>query len=256
MVKQKIYQQLAMDYHVEVEDLLSPNHIFLCDHTRNRQERHSLMRSSFFRVLCIHNKMVFKGHQDMILWCKKKYAEYPVEWFMNFSNLTQLNTQLRNFNYEISEYSHHCYIPIKTTEVSENIEKKHELIAKEIDRYQLLNMEEGKIKFKNVFSNISIKNTRGIACYKDDMVVGIAAASQTASKVWEMSVDVSSECQNQGIGKFLLNHLTNQLLDENNITYCGTCESNIASQNLILSSGYRPFWAEVLAQKVKNKEKY
>lgn len=255
MVKQKIYQQLAMDYHVEMEELLSLNHIFLCDHTRNRQERHRLMMSSFFRVLCIHNKMVFKGHQEMILWCKKEYEEYPVEWFMNFSNLTQLNMQLRKFNYEISEYSHHCYIPLKTTEVCVNIDKKNELIVKEIDINQFLHKKDGKIKFKNIFSNLSKKNNRGIACYKDDIVAGIAVATQMASKIWEMSVDVSSEYQNQGIGKFLLTYLTNQLLDESNITYCGTCESNIASQNLILSAGYRPFWAEVLVQKVKE-EKY
>jgi len=84
-----------------------------------------------------------------------------------------------------------------------------------------------------------------ILAKKDDLVVGMAGASEDCSRMWQIGIDVLSEYRNHGLAAYLVNRLTFEILNRGYVPHYGTSPSNIASQRVAHRVGYCPAWVDV-----------
>jgi ribosomal protein S18 acetylase RimI-like enzyme len=76
-------------------------------------------------------------------------------------------------------------------------------------------------------------------------VVGMAAASADNDIMWQVGVDILSDYRGKGIGKALVSHLTERIIERGKLPYYSTWVSNIGSQRTARSVGYKPVWVEL-----------
>ncbi len=79
-------------------------------------------------------------------------------------------------------------------------------------------------------------------------IVGIAGASADCDQMWQIGVDVVTHQRGRGIGKGLVGRLTREVLRQGRLPYYSAAPSNIASQALACSLGYRLTWVELHAR--------
>lgn len=77
---------------------------------------------------------------------------------------------------------------------------------------------------------------------KDGRIVGMAGASKDCDMMWQVGIDVLPEYRNQGLGMYLVNWLTLEIVNRRFVPYYGTASSNIASQRVAHHAGYFPVW--------------
>lgn len=73
-------------------------------------------------------------------------------------------------------------------------------------------------------------------------IVGMAGASADCAMMWQVGMDVLPEHRNHGLGAYLVNWLTLEILKRSYVPYYGTATSNLASQHVAHRSGYCPAW--------------
>lgn len=246
-INKKVLKQLAIDYDIFFYKIERNGAEFKEYEEANKnakEKRNIFSRSNFLSVLCLENKIVFNGNSEIILWCKKNYTEYPVEWFMNYQNLNLLNNEINRYGYRISRYSHHYYIP---SSIKKSVSMKYKMawISPDI----LGNIQKEKIFPNALFGNIYRADQYCIVCYDGDEIISIVSATKNGKYMWELAVDTKEKYRNQGIATQLVIRMTNYMINRGFVTFYGTSESNIASQNVALNAGYRPFWAEVYTEK-------
>ena len=87
----------------------------------------------------------------------------------------------------------------------------------------------------------------------DDKIIGMAGASADSETMWQIGIDVLPEYRGRGIGTNLVTLLKNEVLKRGKIPFYGTVESHLNSQNIAISAGFFPAWAELYSKiKIKN----
>lgn len=73
-------------------------------------------------------------------------------------------------------------------------------------------------------------------------IVGVAGASKTCAKLWQIGIEVFPQYRNMGLASYLVNRLTFEILDRGEIPSYDVIASNLASQRVAQRSGYFPAW--------------
>ena len=73
-------------------------------------------------------------------------------------------------------------------------------------------------------------------------IVGVAGASKTCAKLWQIGIEVLPKYRNLGLASYLVNRLTFEILERGEIPSYDVISSNIASQRVAQRSGYFPAW--------------
>ncbi|WP_276311538.1 GNAT family N-acetyltransferase [Paenibacillus montanisoli] len=73
-------------------------------------------------------------------------------------------------------------------------------------------------------------------------MVGVAGASKTCAKLWQIGIEVLPEYRNLGLASYLVNRLTMEILERGEIPSYDVIASNIASQRVAHRLGYFPAW--------------
>lgn len=73
-------------------------------------------------------------------------------------------------------------------------------------------------------------------------IVGVAGASKTCAKLWQIGIEVLPEYRNMGVASYLVNRLTFEILERGEIPSYDVIASNIASQRVAQRIGYFPAW--------------
>lgn len=81
-------------------------------------------------------------------------------------------------------------------------------------------------------------------------VVGLASVSADNDVLYQIGVDVAANVRGQGVGKAIVATATREILDRGAIPYYSTAVSNVASNNIALSVGFRLTWVEVYVWEV------
>ncbi len=81
-----------------------------------------------------------------------------------------------------------------------------------------------------------------ILARKNEIIVGMAGASIDCAMMWQVGLDVLPEYRGNGLGAYLVNSLTLEILKRGYVPYYGTATSNIASQRVAHRAGYYPQW--------------
>jgi GNAT superfamily N-acetyltransferase len=66
--------------------------------------------------------------------------------------------------------------------------------------------------------------------------------------MWQIGIDVLPKYRSCGIGKNLVILLKNEILKRGKIPFYGTVESHFHSQNIAVSAGFFPAWAELYSK--------
>lgn len=75
--------------------------------------------------------------------------------------------------------------------------------------------------------------------------IGLAGASLDTQRLWQIGIDVKPEYQNQGIGKYLVIQLKNEIIRRGAVPFYSTSTGNIISRNLAIQCGFFPAWIEI-----------
>ncbi|MFD0717373.1 GNAT family N-acetyltransferase [Paenibacillus sp. GCM10027626] len=73
-------------------------------------------------------------------------------------------------------------------------------------------------------------------------IVGVAGASKTCAKLWQIGIEVLPEHRNLGLASYLVNRLTFEILERGEIPSYDVIASNLASQRVAHRLGYFPAW--------------
>ena len=76
-------------------------------------------------------------------------------------------------------------------------------------------------------------------------VIGVAGARADSDDLLQIGIDVVPGLRGSGAGTALVARLTRAVFDFGKVPYYSTSPSNIASQRLAASVGYRPVWTEL-----------
>ncbi|MDQ8737880.1 GNAT family N-acetyltransferase [Paenibacillus sp. LHD-38] len=77
---------------------------------------------------------------------------------------------------------------------------------------------------------------------QDGEIVGMAGASKTCAKLWQIGIEVLPEYRNLGLASYLVNRLTFEILERGEVPSYDVIASNLASQRVAQRSGYLPAW--------------
>jgi GNAT superfamily N-acetyltransferase len=81
-----------------------------------------------------------------------------------------------------------------------------------------------------------------VSAIKDSQIVGMAGSSDDCEMMWQVGMDVLPEYRNYGLGAYLVNRLTLEIIDRGYIPFYCTSPTNIASQRVAHRAGYFPSW--------------
>jgi GNAT superfamily N-acetyltransferase len=79
---------------------------------------------------------------------------------------------------------------------------------------------------------------------KDNEIIGLAGASEEASNLWEVGVDVRPKYRKGGIGTALVANLTADIMDSGIVPFYSASVTNIGSQMVASLIGYIPCWVD------------
>ena len=166
-------------------------------------------------------------------------------WLFEYPNLRQFDELLRPHGYTVFGSFHH-YLPgpcAATPELRPNTRWfEREEITKE--------------RFGSVFPNaLGFDSARpdvlAVALYQRERIAALAGASADCAQFWQIGIDVLPEFERQGMGKYLVSLLRQEISRRGKIPYYGTSEANLASRGIAAATGFVPVWAEAASKKLE-----
>lgn len=91
-------------------------------------------------------------------------------------------------------------------------------------------------------TNLPWQTELAVLAKKDGKIVGVAGASKTCAKLWQIGIDVLPDYRNLGLASYLVNKLTFEILERGEVPSYDVIASNLASQRVAQRSGYSPAW--------------
>lgn len=91
-------------------------------------------------------------------------------------------------------------------------------------------------------TNLPWQTDLAVLAKQDEEIVGVAGASKTCAKLWQIGIEVLPNYRNLGLASYLVNRLTFEILGRGEIPSYDVIASNIASQRVAHRLGYFPAW--------------
>ena len=90
-----------------------------------------------------------------------------------------------------------------------------------------------------------------VAALDGETIMGMAGCSEDAPHWQQIGIDILPEYRSRGIGAYLVTLLKNRIIEMGDVPFYGTDAANIRSQNVAISSGFKPAWVETEAWKIE-----
>ena len=91
----------------------------------------------------------------------------------------------------------------------------------------------------------------GVGAYDGDQLIGLAACSADAEKIWQIGIDVLPSYRRRGIASALTSRLAVEILQRDKVPFYCCAWSNVKSARNAIKSGFRPAWVEMTVQKAE-----
>jgi len=242
-----LYDQLAIDYCCSPDAVRAgENHFaefqFLaCRRTFLEQ------KECYLKITVINGKLLFTGRSDILNWCKKQYCKNNGEWFFEAKNMHRLNERIYLDGYQISS-AHPFFIPENEIALSSDDYDFRWYEADDIEQFR------GNSRYQNAFGFCKkAPDVIGVAAIQNGDTLGMAGASCDSPTMWQIGIDTDKSVRQRGIGKLLVSMLKKEILERGILPFYGTGMSHIGSQNVALGAGFKPAWAELVTEKVKER---
>lgn len=235
--------QLALDYS--------------CELSRFEEEKNTLVENKliegrriydndgcFLKILCLGGKSIITASPSIMSWCKENLLNKDAAWLFEYPKLREIDKKLVEFGHEIADV-HHYYLPNANAKAKE-IEAK--TIVKWYEGEEILLFENDDRFGEALAFDENHPDMIAVAAFDDDKIIGMAGASADSETMWQIGIDVLPEHRGRGIGTNLVTLLKNEVLKRGKIPFYGTVESHLNSQNIAISAGFFPAWAELYSK--------
>ena len=129
-IKEKLYQQLAIDYCCQVSDIKDDKNHFTEYEKLEGRRQFEEADDCVLKVIAVNGKLIFTGKKSIIEVCRKQFSNNSGNWFMDASNFRKLDEILKKDGYRVKT-AHPFFIPkddcvheIKGVEIKNTIRKK------------------------------------------------------------------------------------------------------------------------------------
>ena len=90
-IKEKLYQQLAIDYCCTVSDIKDNKNHFTEYKKREGRRQFEESDECILKVMVVNGKLVFTGKKQVVDVCSQKFSNRSGSWFMDVSNFRELD---------------------------------------------------------------------------------------------------------------------------------------------------------------------
>lgn len=226
---EQVYTQLAKNHGIGRSVYFTKkNQVVLCE-------------KDFFAIEVFGPKVVVRCQEPIFHWCKAKFLKGDGMDLVDGQGLYEIEEKMRTMGQHLAgEHLRFLYT------------KPCELIAPNGFIYKLYdenNLEElaAYKQFNNALNFSS--DVLAVAAFYDGKIVAIAGADNYLERMLQIGVDTVPKFRHKGLGRYLVNVLSNEIVKIGYIPYYTTWSPNIASVNLAISAGFRPVWIEYFSEK-------
>ena len=240
--------QLALDYNCQLSDFEKEKNTIVENKLIDGRRIYD-SDGCFLKILCFGGKAIISTSPIIMPWCEEKLLNRDAAWFFEYPNLRAIDKKLQEFGHEIADI-HHYYLP------NPNVSWIEPITSVKWYEYEDILQFENDDRFGEAFAfDENHPDVLAVAAFDGDNIMGMAGASADSKTMWQIGIDVLPEYRGRGIGTNLVTLLKNEILKRGKIPFYGTVESHFHSQNIAMSAGFFPAWAE-LYSKTKEDEKH
>ncbi|WP_408070318.1 GNAT family N-acetyltransferase [Butyrivibrio sp. JL13D10] len=245
----KLLNQLSLDYNCTPEDLQAKENIITTSKLNEGRRSYSPGKP-FLQMVTLGGNTVIMADECLHEFLQQFVKNKEGHWLFELHNLIELNDELKKYGYKMNP-THHMFLPSRKVVPDGEFQVKW-LYDSEIACFY------GDKRFPNAIAYPAPCPARPdkIVCIavKDDTIMGMAGCSEDAPHWQQIGIDVLPQYRSKGIGSYLVNLLTNKIIEMGDVPFYGTAASNIQSQNIALNCGFKPAWTETEAEKTEDKK--
>jgi GNAT superfamily N-acetyltransferase len=237
--------QFALDYNCQISDFDKKENTISENELIAGRRIYSESDGCFFKMICTGNTMVISASSDILPWCQEKLVKKDPVWIFEYPKLRAIDKKLNEFGHEINDI-HQYYLP------DPQIKEAKPLTDIKWFEYDDIIQFKGDDRFGEAFAFDVIRpDVLAVAALDGNNIIGMAGASADCENMWQIGIDVFPEYRERGIGTNLVALLKDEVLKRGKVPFYGTCQSHISSQNIAVSSGFFPVWAELYSGKIE-----
>ena len=237
-------RQLALDYCCSPEEVRGSGNVFTVFRPLGGRRRYQEPKECFLKIAAVNGKLLFTGREEIVERCRKRRGTSGAAWFFEPETLRELDEMLRADGFRIG-MAHPFYIAERPTEIRADGYELRWYSAEEIEAFR------GDGRYNEAFGFCpEAPDMLGVAALEDGEIVGMAGASGDSPTMWQIGINVEPQARGRGVASLLVAHLKNEILRRGILPFYGTSMSHIASQRVALAAGFRPAWAELVAEKI------
>ena len=237
-------KQLALDYNCLLSDFEKKENT-ICENKLITGRRLYDSDGCFLKVVCFGGRAIISTSQQMMPWCQEKLINSDSAWLFQYQNLRNIDEKLEEFGHEIADV-HHYYLPNSNTQEIGPITD-----VKWYEHKDILQFENDNRFGEALAFNENYPDMLAVAAFEGDNIMGMAGASADSKTMWQIGINILPQYRSRGIGTNLVILLKNEILKRGKIPFYGTVESHIRSQNIAVSAGFFPAWAELYSKAKK-----
>ena len=134
-IKEKLYQQLAIDYCCQASDIKDDKNHFTEYEKLEGRRQFEEADDCVLKVIVVNGKLIFTGKKSVVDVCQKRFSNKSGNWFMDAQNFRELDRILSKEGYRVKT-AHPFFIP--------KDDYVHEINGAEIKKYN----QEKILQFK------------------------------------------------------------------------------------------------------------
>ncbi|MBE6991501.1 MAG: GNAT family N-acetyltransferase [Ruminococcaceae bacterium] len=241
MTKQEIfetaYRQLALDMSCTVDDIISSKNVY-CGKKHLEGRRLFNNDKSPLSILCINNKVVFSGDDDIVSWCRERFDDVKGGWFTEFDNLRILDARLLAHGHRIMD-SHCFFLP----DGESQLEQADGVCWYEKDELERFRGDE---RFEQALGFEELRPDELAVTFENNgQILAMAGVSSDSDLLWQIGINTLPEAEGRGLGKYLVTLLKNEVIRRGKVPYYGCHFSHSISQRIAIGAGFTPVWSEI-----------
>lgn len=243
-IKEKMYQQLALDYCCSVAEIKDSQNHFTEYKKLDGRRQFEESDECILKAIVVNGKLVFTGKKQVVDKCRQKFSDRAGSWFMDVANFREIDDILTNEGYQIKT-AHPFFIPR-----NDEICKMDGIEIRKYNQEEILAFK-GDNRFDEAFCfDEKSPDVLAVAAIIDNDIVGMAGASADSPAFWQIGINVNKEYEGRHIASGLVSILKHDILQKGIVPYYGTSFSNLASQHVAARAGFEAAWVELITEKI------
>ncbi len=238
---ERLYRNLSEDFCCDVEQLKKPG-LYITKFEERKGRRKFPVSDRHFSIISINDSIVICADKGKINWCEENYKKMGKIDFFSFQNLSYIEDKLKMKGNSLKGPG--LKFVCETVQTGKPLSNEYIVdIYYKDDIHKLYKQKS----FENALTydeNLKRDDEIAISVKYNKKIIGIAGVSSDSEDMWQIGLDVLEKYRDMGIGKFLLNQITKNVIKKKKIPYYSTSVWNIPSINLALYSGYKLYWLE------------